>query len=189
MNRIERVAFFVRLTEENGEIGPLYFSEARQKGFIEETKEKSLDVQILAALDYAYSNRTYVIYDEKRKEQYSGGRRSSFDIWRILRGIGYEGTLPRVMQELYNIRGSVNINLCSGAGRRMFRPMTIPPNVFHASNGMYDEYGLTFEEWNDIEGAAGLNPVIAVMYDPNEVLFRSKFVNEFRQSVIYPVRF
>jgi hypothetical protein len=184
MNRRQRVALFLKLSEENGENYPLYLSQDHERIVMAGiTDPLNLDKLVLSCLSATRHCGTYKVSGSPNfasgRTYPAGGRRSSFDIWRILKGLGINIPLTTVMESLYRSRHLVYTNVCGGAGRRMFRVCS----TWGLGSGVdsvtgCDEYGLRYDEWDGLNDDAGLTAVTPKMYDPNGVLFRREYASE-----------
>lgn len=184
MNRQDRVKLFLQLSEENGEDHPLYFMDYVLRdasnllgiSFHNGTLCNKIKTVLLLSERGSTYHKKHSENDRAYQSQ-QGKRRSSFDIWRMLRGLDVEVTLLEVMEAIYDLGGQVFSNVCSNVGRRVFT-RTVNNNGY--ALGMFDEYGLKFEHWQNISGSDGLKPVLVTMYDPNHVLYRAKYDPEIR---------
>lgn len=193
MNRRERVALVLRLQEEMEGENPLYFNPAELPEYLSRYSHLNPVEKVLAISYYLETYNTQSaaeLGDSDEAQETNGSRRSSFDLWRMLRGLGYNTSLTEVMHELYTNRDRFTSNVCGGVGRRVFRiPDLWGVSYTHFSENEPDEYGLAFFEWESLDGPRGISPATRFIYDPHDQLWREEFKKEFMPKVQLPERF
>jgi len=208
LNAKERVALFMKIVAENGEVGPLYFKKSIHEELMSLMKKTNFDLwtAIEATCTKAYSHPCYdtpnaLLSDEEKvklsvneklhlsyPQTEAKRRRSVFDIFRMVQGLGLPNSILEVMECLYEHGDEFNISVCCTVGRRVFR-LNSAWNEGVSSTSSHDEFGLQFDNWSNITTEEG-GAVIPTqyMYDPTHKIYRDKYESEFR-PVKNPVKF
>lgn len=86
----------------------------------------------------------------------SSSNRSALDIWRLIYNFCPQITIFQVMMGLYKLRSKFNIQMCRKIKKRVFYnprvrmywESNINPFIHHTNEK--DEFGLTFNEWENL---------------------------------------
>lgn len=128
----------------------LYFTDDVQKSF-ELLKDSSLHDCVELVLTYTQDN-----YSCRKlggiliNDTYPDCTRSSIDIWRHILSIKPEVTIFEVMETMYNMSDELVGQFCDSVDRRVFRLKKRMRGWILADTLDYDEYGLEFPDWRNI---------------------------------------
>ena len=125
----------------------------RKKSKYFDSSKASLDSMVLKCIELMWEFPSVDEFDTL--ETHNGAYRSVLDIWRHIKNFVPDITIFEVMNSVYRVHGQLNCQICNEIKRRVFYNPRITKMNFsgtpfnrHAENK--DEFGLYFDEWEDI---------------------------------------